>query len=193
MFQSFVSGELIRTISKVIYNDLAAHDGQLYAADMNSPSIHVYDCRTWQRLRSISTPCSDSKYDGDLYDHTICVNSTGIRLSCWDCNMIYVLDAHGILKQTHGPRITIIPSSNAASEHSMENSELTDPLICQEDDDGEVLLAEFSNNRILILTAEGHWRQVKLNCELQGPCSAVWWKCAFYVSTYDDRKLTMFH
>ena len=192
MYQSLVSGEFIRSIAKDEYDDLAVHDGQLYATDRHSPSIHVYDCRTCERLRSITTPCSDSKHVDDFYDHTISVNSRLITISCGRLCKIYVLDPHGTLNETHGPRITIIASSDAASEHSMENSDLTDPLICQMGDNGALLVGDYSNNRILILTTEGNWRQVKLNAEMQRPCSAVWWKGALYVTTDYDRKLTMF-
>ena len=192
VYPILVSGEFIRTITNDAYDDLAVHDSQLYATDGHSPSVHVYDCRTWQKLRSINTPCSDSKHVDDLYGHTISVNSKRIRLSCFWQDRIYVLDPHGTLKETHGPRITIIASPNEASEQSYELSELQRPLICQMNDDGEVLLADYLNDRMLIVTAEGHWRQVKLNGELQRPSDAVWWNGTLYVSTWDDDKLTMF-
>ena len=180
------------TIAKDNYGDLAVHDGQLYAADWKSPSIHVYDCRTWQRIRSIATPCSDIEHDDDIYFHRIIVYSTGIKLSCWDRDAIYVLDPLGTLNETHGPRIPPIVSSTSASEYSTKHSELNGPRICQQDDDRAVLVADFINIRMLILKATGHWRQVKLNSELQPPKDAVWWNGKLYVSTWYDDRLTMF-
>ena len=162
---------------------MAEYDGQLYAADRNSPSIHVYHCITWERLRSITPPCSDSKHEVDLYDHIISVSSSGIKLSYWDFNKIYVLDPHGTLNETHSPHILPILSSTSASEYSTDHSKLNGPRICQQDDDGAVLVADFMNNRILILTSTGHWRQVKLNGELQRPNDAVWLNGTLYEST----------
>ena len=179
---------MIRTISTDDYVDMAAHDAQLYAAHRDSHTIHVFDCRTWKQLRSISTPCTDTKHEYGLYRHTICVNSTHIALSCRDCDTIYILDLHGKFKQSHGPAITLtMPSSSEC-----EDSKINYPYICQEDDNGTILVADTSNDRMLVLTAEGHWRRVKLNDDLQCPRSAVWWKGRLYVSTWDDETITMF-
>ena len=143
--------------------------------------------------RSISTPCSDTKHDYDfLYNHRICVNSTHITLSCSDCNRIYVLDLNGKLKHSLCPDISfIMPSSpECKDEHSTKDGKLSWPHICQEDDDGAILVADRFNDRMLVLTAEGHWRRVRLSDKLKSPVGAVWMKGRLYVT--NDRKLTMF-
>ena len=77
-------------------------------------------------------------------------------------------------------------------KHNTEGSRLYRPYICQEDDYGAVLVADKFNDRMLVLTAEGHWRRVRLSDKLQIPEGAVWWKGRLYVSTWRDNKLSMF-
>ena len=106
---------------------------------------------------------------------------------------MYVLDPHGTLRQALGLRITIIASSSSSSKHSDDESiEFKRPILCQEDGDDEVLLADPINDRMLIYTSQGYLRQVKQDDKLQQPWDAVWWNGTLYVSTWSDRKLTMF-
>ena len=150
----------------------------------------MYDCRTWQRLHSISTPCNGTKHYKDLHAHRLFVNEAEIKLSCANCNTIYILDTDGNLKQTHGPEIPIAVSSNSLSEG--EHSYLNRPLLCQEDYEGAVMVADFLNDRLFVLTAEGTWRNVRLNGTLDAPHDALWWQGRLYVGTFCDKKLTMF-
>ena len=68
----FLPGELIQTISDDRYFDLALFNGHLYATHLESPTIHVYDCRTWHRLHSIRSRCSDSEHPTFQHWHRIC-------------------------------------------------------------------------------------------------------------------------
>ena len=190
----YVSGELIRTITEECYNDLAIHNGQLFAADVISPAIHIYNCRTWQRLRTISTPCSNKEHERSLYPHRICVNKTEIALSCFMQNRIYVLEPHGTLKQSHGSEIQISTQSSSPEEveHSTINSKLRKSFICQVDIEGAVLVADAGNRCMLILTSEKQWRCVTLSDGVICPIDAVWWKGRLYVATARDNKLTVY-
>ena len=184
----FLPGKLIQTISDDIYFDLALFNDHLYATHMDSPTIHVYDRRTWHRLHSISTPCSDSEHPHNLHWHQICVKTDTIKLSCSNRNAIYFLDTLGKLKQLLGPQVSVTESEG---EHITEASKLLKPMICQEDDDGAVLVADMINDRMLVLTAEGQWRQVGLNVRLLWPRDAVLLGGRLYVSTWGDNILTM--
>ena len=150
----------------------------------------MYDCRTWQRLNTISTPCKDTEHEDDLHFHRLSVNETGIKLSCYDCDTIYILDLEGTLKQTHGPEIVITVPSSSVSEG--EQSVLDGPYICQEEDDGAVMAADINNDRLLVVTEEGQWKQVRLNETLEKPADAVWWRERLYVSSWCNNTLTLF-
>ena len=118
-----------------------------------------------------------------------------IKLSCYHCYSIYIVDIHGYLKQTHGPSIPITKtsSSESAGEHITEVCYLARPMICQEDDDGAVLVADRWNDHILVLTSEGQWRRVRLAYDmLLRPRDAVFWGERLYVCTWDDDNLKMF-
>ena len=56
-----------------------------------------------------------------------------------------------------------------------EQNNLVGPYIGQEDDDGSVMAADVENDRLLVVTEEGQWKQVRLNETLEGP-DAVWWR-----------------
>ena len=188
------SGEFIQTVSNDRYFDLALLNDKLYATHLDLPTIHIYACGTWNRMYSISTPCSKTKHVQNAHWHRICVNTDEIKLSCFDLDSIYILETHGKFDQSYGPTITIIKSSRSESigEPISEPSDLKQPIICQEDDDGALLVADRWNNRILILTAEGKWRQVRHNDWLWGPRDAVLWGGRLYVSTRLDNRLAMF-
>ena len=125
-----------------------------------------------------------------MHIHRLSVNKTGIQLSCVDFDTIYVLDLEGNLKQTHGPEIAIAATSSSVSEGGQ--SVLDGPVICQVDDDGSVLVTDSDNDRILVLTEEGQWRQVRLNETLDEYFDAVWWQGRLYVISWRNRQLTMF-
>ena len=186
----FPPGKFIKTISKGSYFDLALCNGQLYAADNDSPTIHVYDCRTWNRLHSISTPCSITKHELNVHCHRICVDNEHIKLSCATFDTVYSIDTKGKLNRLHGPNISINTSFN--SDHTTEASKLGTPMICQDNYNGTVLVADRLNDRLLVLTAERQWRRVRLNDRLLGPRDAVLWRGRLYVSTLGDDKLTIF-
>ena len=188
------AGELIKVLAHVEYCDVAVHGGQLYAAAHRAPVIDVYDSHTWTKLRSIHTPCRDSKHNDGIYRHTLCVNDSNIKCCCLNLNGIYILDTYGTVKTSRGPDINITqpPITGAESLHSKGTSRLNWPLICQEDDDGAVLVADWCNERLLVLSEAGLWLQVRLNHQLRWPRGGMWWQRRLYVSTLEDKKLTMF-
>ena len=128
-----------------------------------------------------------------MCDHRVCVNSSNIKLSCWDCNKIYILKRNFTLTKSYGPDITVQSTlSNAPKDKSLSKaSKLIWPRICQEDDDGAVLMTD-SNNGLLALSTTGQWSKMKLNSELLWPRCAISWGGRLYVSTWVDEKLTMF-
>ena len=114
-----------------------------------------------------------------------------MNLSCFDLDYICILDTQGNLKQTHSPRITFISSYGSESEEEevTDDINLTMPKICQKDDDGAVLVVDESNHSLLIMTAGGQRRRVRLNSRLRWPHDAVYWEDRLYVSNLV--KLTM--
>ena len=184
LINRFASGDFIRTIAKVTYFDLSIYNGQLYATAWRSPAIHVYDCNTWKRLRTISTSCSKTMHFADWYFHRIFVNSTHILPSCCNTNNISIFDIDGQVKQSYGPNISIT--------NRPEASILKCPYICQMNEDGALLVADEGNHRMLVLTSPGQWRRIQLSERLSHPCDAVWWRERLYVSTWGDSKITMF-
>ena len=125
-----------------------------------------------------------------MHVHQLSVNEAGIKLNCVNGDIIYILDLEGNLKQTYGPEIAIAASSSSVSEG--EQSVLYGPVICQEDDYGSVMVADVDNNRLLVVTEQKQWRQIRLNETIEGPVDAVWWRERLYVSSLCNKTLTIF-
>ena len=112
----------------------------MYAAHWaDKPSvIDVYDSRTWDKLRSMHTPCGSG--GGRYFRHTLLVTDDRIRFCCRDKNKLYIMDKSGSLLPTHG-----------RSRHSALDDGpgvLRRPYVCQSDADNSVLIADTYNNRL---------------------------------------------
>ena len=97
------------------------------------------------------------------------------------------------MKSVHGPEIEIIDDSHeAASRGRTVKSRLRGPRLCQEDDEGNVLIADYANNRLLMFTSDCKWYDVTPGGDLNSPNGAVWLSGRLYVSSWVDKSITMF-
>ena len=97
------------------------------------------------------------------------------------------------MKSIYGPDIEIPHNaSEAANRDGSVRSRLLGPLLCQEDDEGNVLIADGLNRRLLLFTAECKWHDVTPVGGLKWPEGAVWLNGRLYVSSSSDKSITMF-
>ena len=67
--------------------------------------------------------------------------------------------------------------------------DLNEPYLCQEDDEGAMLIADYGNDRIQVLDKWRSWSIVKMNTTVNGPNGAVYVNGTLYVVSLNDSKL----
>ena len=141
----------MKTITDDGYYDVCEYNGLVYAASGDDPAIHVYETKTWDRIRTITACMSNGIY----HNHTLRVTRRGITLACYDNGCIYVLDVSGALQKTHGNR------GNAGGYFN-------GPHVCSVESDGSILVADVYNNRLQIVH-DGEWRVLPLQPQPWAP------------------------
>ena len=131
--------------------------------------------------------------DTDCPIHTITVSSPHIKICCFETDRLITLTLDGIVKSVHGPEIDVIDdSSEAASRDGTVKRWLSNPYLCQEDDDGNLLITDGVNDRLLLFTAECKWHDVTPVGGLKWPRGALWLNRRLYIGNIDDSCITMF-
>ena len=96
------------------------------------------------------------------------------------------------MKSIHGPEIEVIDDFNvAASRGGSVKSRLSGPRLCQEDGDGNALIADTLNDRLLLFTVDCKWHNVTPEGGLQCPTGALLLNGCLYVSHGIHRYITM--
>ena len=185
----YILGKVIKEISRKSHWGVEVNADQCYACSFTSPLIDVYACNDWRLLRSIHLPCSKSY----SCRHTITVSSQHIKVCCWNTSRLIILNLDGKLESIHGPEIDVIGHSHEAANRVVSvKSLLMCPYLYQEDNEGNVLIADCSNNRLLLFTAEGNWHDVTPDCGLMRPRGASWLNGRLYVGKLWNKSITMF-
>ena len=103
-----------------------------------------------------------------------------------------VLNLDGKVKSIHGPDIEIQNNSReAANGDGSVKSRLLNPYLCQEDNEGNVLIC-YNTDRLMLFTAECKWHDATPVGGLKWPEGAVWLNGRLYVSSSWDKSITMF-
>ena len=136
-------------------------------------------------------------------------------MCCWDMSTLIILSADGVFKSKHGPEIEVIedPRELAKSTHGGTDgdttedftgettnqrevckSELNGPHMCQEDNKGNMLIADCYNNRLLMFTSECKFLHVKAAYGEfnRWPKDALLLNERLYVSSFRDESITLF-
>ena len=96
------------------------------------------------------------------------------------------------MKSIHGPKIEVQDySSEGALRDGSRKSRLRCPHLCQEDNEGNALIADADNDRLLVFTADCKWHDVTPDVGLDGPTYASWSNGRLYVSSSFNRSITM--
>ena len=129
----------------------------------------------------------------DCINHTITVNSRHINVCCWHTNRLTILNLDGEVKSIHGPDIEVQNNSRGARnrDRSMK-SRIYGSSVCQEDDEGNVPIANYGHHRLLLFTSECKWHDVTPSGGLHFPRGAVWLNGRLYVISLFNKFITMF-
>ena len=126
--------------------------------------------------------------DTNCWRHTVSVSGQHIKVCCWKTNRFIILNLDGRLKSMYGPEIEVLnDSSEAANRDGSVKRRLCGPSLCQEDDEGNVFIADEFHDRLLLFTADNMW----LDAGFKRPTGAVSLNRRLYVSS-GYYKISMF-
>ena len=171
LFHVDSNGKEIIKIDSGNYRSGPYHDGKLYVYDCDSNTIIVYEySRLWKKQTTFQSPVKHGF-------NTLSISDTTITI-CSQCeHKLYIMNVRGEVIHTYG------------THGSRDAGELDDPVLCQEDEDGAMLLAEFWNNRLQILDEQRKWSIVNMQPEVKTPMSAIYVNHVIYVVSKRDLKL----
>ena len=188
MVSFVISGDVIKDISNSLYWRVAVHSCHCYASLWWSTQIDVYAYTDWQIVRSFQLPGCHNL----CIDHTLSVTEQHIKVCCSNRNILIILDHNVNVKAMHGPQIDITEYSREEVSHNEPViSMLSCPYLCQDDNEGNILVADCDNNRLLMYNAEGHVYNVTPQGILDNPKCAVYFNQRLYVGNL-CRTIAMF-
>ena len=159
-------------------SSLAVHNDQCYACQIFPSQINVYACSDWQLLRSMQLPCCDT----DCRRHTITVINKYIKVCCLRTGRLIILHLDGTVKSIHGPDIEVIGHNREAANHDGSvKSRLRYPSLSQEDNEGNLLIADYAHHRLMLFTADCKWHDVTPDDGSICPVGASWLDGRLYV------------
>ena len=165
---------------------IVVHQDRVYAAPWSKNQTDVFQHNTtpqtgWRQQRSIN-------HDTDMknaFEETECLNTISIsnnQLKCCSIkdNIIKVYSLSGELLQIHGT----FGSGDAGQFHN--------PAICDDDDDSSVLIADFYNARLQVMSEKGEFSVLQLQPPVSLPCSAALFNNQLYVTSPNDRLISKY-
>ena len=162
------AGESAR-IATGSFTSIVVHQDQVYAASRNKNQTQVFQYNDtsqqgWRHLRSI-----DPDFKNKGYTLTLSISNNQLKC-CSAQDVIEVYSLRGELLQTYGTR-----GRGHAGQFGC-------PFISDGDDDGSVLIADFRNNRLHVMSEQGEFSVLQLQPPVLGPRSAVLFNNQLYVS-----------
>ena len=160
------------------YEDVFVFEDLVYGIERELGVVHVYMNRNNSliKLHDVGYPCG---CNDAVRFHSIIVKNDYIIQCCSRDKIVFILNRSGELLRT-------IPIADI-SKHQ--------PILCQVDFDGNILIADSVTNRLLIAHADqpsSQWRVVNLP-DLRyndGCCEAVWFKHKLYVADLRGQLIT---
>ena len=157
---SYILGDKRVQISEGYYFSVKSHNEKVYASNYTSGSIEIYAHKDdiWWGLRRIQTSRPNHYV-------RLCVNNVNIFASSWHNKTTCVYSHDGTLLSDH-----------------RRTEELKTPLVCHGDQNGDVLIADWSNHCLQVLRSDGNYSRVGIHREeLSWPDSAVYYPGRLFV------------
>ena len=149
------------------------HQDQVYAADGINNQTEVFKqhetSREWLRQRAI-------RHDFEQTGHILTLNISNNQLRC--CSR--VTDAVKVYSLSGELLRTYVARGRRGAGRSKNR------YVCDDDDDGSVLIAEEGNDRLQVMSEQGEFSVLKLQPPVSGPSSAVLFNNQLYVTSRND-------
>ena len=155
------------------------HQDQVYEADF----IGNNQTRVFQLNRSDSLPgwCEQRSVDHDFGTEknflTLSISNNQLNCCSAENAIIKVYSLNGELLQTYG------------AQGRGDACQLYCPFISDDDDDGSVLIADYGNNRLQVMSKQGQFSVLQLQPPVSRPRSAVLFKNHLYVTSEHDKRI----
>ena len=165
-----VAGESSK-ITSGEFTSVVVHQDQVYVVDPKKNQTQVFQHSDTSSVRwiKIKTIRHDFKKKGA----TLSVSISNNQLKCCSAGdgIIKVYSLSGELLQTYGAR------------GRGDAGQLNGPFICGDDDDGSVLIADLSNDRLQVMSEQGEFSVLQLQPPVSRPRSAVLFNNQLYVAS----------
>ena len=167
----FVIGDCVEQILKGFFTGVVHHH-RYYAVNRYTSTIHVFVYTSkWKQRYSWSV-------DTRKGYTSLGIANNQLYACLQDYHIINIFSLSGLFKYGTG------------SKGSGGPGEFNSPLICATDTAGDVLIADYSNDRLQLLKANGQWSIVQLQPPVKNPWGACFMNETLYVSKhYNDTLL----
>ena len=126
------------------FDSVVVYQDHVYAAEYDSKEVRVYKHNGgWTKVRSF-------KVIRGLV--TLSVQNNQVKCCSSGADKIAVYSLTGQLLQTHG------------SYGSGDAGQFKYPYTCGDDDDGSVLIADYNNDRLQVMSEQGEFSVLQLQC-----------------------------
>ena len=167
LFHVNSKGKQISKIDSGKFNSGVYHNGTLYAYEINLNTIKTYAYnRSWNTTTTIPSPVMKDFI-------TLSISNTAITICSENENKICTMNQAGNVLHIYGTS-----GSEAADE-------LEYPSLCQEDDDGTLLVADYGNDRFQVRNKQGEWSIVIMEPAVKWPSWAAYVNGVVYVVSLD--------
>ena len=167
-----VVGKIISCLASDDFSSVVVHRDQVYAADCskNQTEVFRYNKTRLPRWLNVISIKHTFKTKNSALTLSISCNNRRKCCSAGD-DIIKVYSLNGMLLHTHGTR----GSDDAGQLHC--------PYIGDDDDDGSVLIADWGNDRLQVMSEQGEFSVLQLQPPVSRPRSAVLFNNQLYVTT----------
>ena len=164
---NYTGSSILNKISSGEFLSVAILGDQVFATKYKSNMVNVYSYsgNKWSKTRSFKASTNNNER------LTMSVKNNRIKCCSWDDDNIRVYTLTGQLLQTN------------STEGSGDAGQLSDPFICDEDEDGSVLFADQYNDRLQVMTEEGKFSLLQLQPPVEEPKSAALFNNHLYVTS----------
>ena len=109
------------------------------------------------------------------HNSTIYISVSKHHIACctWKGSSIDIYSLDGEFKKSYGT-------------YGSDVGQLNYPYICDEDDAGNILIADKKNNRLQVMTPQGRFCVVNLTPRMEGPIAAAFYQGSVYVASNDS-------
>ena len=153
------------------FSGVVRHHNRFYAANKITATVHVFEYASeWKHCHSFSVNITKN------WRITLCISNNLLYACLSGDNRIDMFSRDGHLL-----------SSTGSNGHGGPG-QLRCPFICATDAAGDVLIADHTNHRLQLLSANGQWSIVQLQPPVVRPCGACLMNETLYVNE-EDRKI----